>query len=180
MQNDLITGSLGTKEAETIVSNVTDKIKAYAELDTYEDVVILCTLDTHDKDYLDTLEGKNLPIPHCIKNTEGWNINTKIYDVLVEADNNTGIHFHIIQKNTFGSVKLAETIRNYNKNKGVDTVELVGLCTDICVISNALLIKAFCPEIHIAVDSSCCAGVTPEAHTAALKTMESCQIQITR
>jgi len=161
MQNDFIDGSLGTKEAQAIVPNVIEKIKSYKE----EGADVVFTLDTHYEDYMDTLEGKNLPVLHCIKGTEGWQIQKDI-DVF------DGKRF---EKITFGSVGLAD----YVAGEGYDQVELVGLCTDICVISNAMLIKAAMPNTPILVDASCCAGVTPESHDNALAAMTMCQITVT-
>lgn len=176
MQNDFIDGALGTKEAEAIVDNVVAKIKDYPKEDVY------ATQDTHEEDYLLTQEGKNLPVEHCIRGTKGWEIRPEIARLL-ESD-------HIYEKPTFGSVALAEQLKRIafedlerenlsdsSDSAGIE-IELVGLCTDICVVSNALLLKAEMPEIKISVDPACCAGVTPEKHAAALATMESCQIQI--
>lgn len=158
MQNDFVDGSLGTKEAVQIVPAVTDKVKsAIANNDG-----IIFTKDTHYSDYLDTAEGKNLPVKHCIKGSKGW----EIIPSLNEYAHN------IIEKNTFGSTSLPEIVKEY------DEIELIGLCTDICVISNALLLKAYFPEKDICVDSSCCAGVTPESHNNALEAMKMCQIKI--
>ncbi|MCR5687787.1 MAG: cysteine hydrolase [Lachnospiraceae bacterium] len=163
MQKDFIDGSLGTKEAEAIVRPVIDKIKSYRRED------IFATRDTHQKDYLDTQEGKNLPVEHCIEGTEGWMIDPQIEELILPD--------HIFDKPTFGSAALAAKISEISSSEDIE-VELVGLCTDICVISNALLLKAYMPEVRISVDSSCCAGVTPEKHEAALLTMGSCQIHV--
>ncbi len=158
MQNDFITGSLGTKEAQAIVGRVKQKIAVYAARGDQ----IIFTRDTHGEDYLQTNEGRNLPIVHCIRGTHGWQI----------ADGLTVSNCIYIDKPHFGWTHWDEM--------EFEEIELVGLCTDICVVSNALLLKAFFPEIPITVDASCCAGVTPESHEAALTTMEKCQIQITR
>lgn len=163
MQNDFIDGALGTKEAQSIVPKVVQKITEW-------DGDIICTLDAHRADYLNTREGKFLPVPHCIEGTDGYNLHNDIKSALSQNASAT----NILKKRTFGSTALPELIRFY----GVDYVELVGLCTDICVVSNALLIKANYPELEIAVDSSCCAGVTPETHEAALTTMKMCQINV--
>lgn len=160
MQNDFIDGSLGTKEAQAIVPNVIEKIRAYQNAG--DDVVF--TMDTHTDDYMDTLEGKNLPVLHCIKGTDGWNLKREI-------DAFEGTRF---EKPTFGCSALAE----YVAEQAYDQVELVGLCTDICVISNAMLIKAAVWNTPILVDASCCAGVTPESHENALKALKMCQIQV--
>lgn len=161
MQNDFIDGALGTKQAEAIVGNVSEKTAAYRK---NGDTVIF-TRDTHGEDYMNTQEGKNLPVPHCIKGTDGWQISSAL-DV---ADS------LVIDKPTFGSKELSEYLSGV---EGLTEVELVGLCTDICVISNAMLIKAFMPEIKVSVDSACCAGVTPESHNNALSSMKMCQIEI--
>lgn len=160
MQNDFIDGTLGTKEAEAIVPAVIKKIEEYQER---SDEVIF-TLDTHFDDYLETMEGKKLPVSHCIKGTPGWELQKEIgrYD---------GKRF---EKITFGSLDCA----GYAAAGGYESVELAGLCTDICVISNALILKAAMPSVPILVDSSCCAGVTPESHQNALEAMKMCQIDV--
>lgn len=163
MQNDFIDGALGTKEAQQIVKPVMEKIKKYNTTDIY------ATRDTHGEDYLSTQEGKNLPVEHCIKKTLGWEIYSEIADLLKGAT--------IIDKPSFGSLELAELLYEENKKEELE-IELVGLCTDICVVSNAILLKAKLPENKISVDSSCCAGVTLESHKAALETMKMCQIHI--
>lgn len=158
MQNDFIDGALGTQEAQAIVPNVKKKIEEYR---ARGDKVIF-TRDTHSEDYLSTNEGKHLPVKHCIRGTDGWDI-SKTLDVKSEDI--------ILNKPSFGSFRWLYM--------GIDDdIEIVGLCTDICVVSNALILKALYPEINITVDASCCAGVTPESHQAALTTMKSCQINI--
>lgn len=164
MQNDFIDGSLGTPEAVAIVPNVVEKIKNW-------DGKIISTLDTHKANYLETREGKNLPVEHCIENTDGHRMYSKVFEALCD---NIAADFGTLTKRTFGSTALPELIRGDD----IDYIELIGLCTDICVVSNALLLKANYPEMHIAVDASCCAGVTPESHKAALLTMKMCQIDI--
>jgi len=167
-QNDFIDGALGTPEAKAIVNSVINKIRSF-------DGNVCVTYDSHfDNSYLDSNEGKHLPVKHCIVHTDGWQLNPEIEAAFRERLNatNGGYDQSVFMKETFGSVKLAETI----KNEKFDYVEIVGLCTDICVISNALVIKAFSPEIQIACDYSCCAGVTPELHNAAKMVMGSCQI----
>ncbi len=164
MQNDFINGSLGTKEAEQIVDPVVRKIRGF-EGD------ILVTLDTHSHRYLETAEGKKLPVPHCIRMTNGWLLNERVLEALSEKG------YRLIEKHTFGSVKLAEEIQEIRED-GEAEVEFVGLCTDICVVSNVLLVKAFFPEMTIRVDARCCAGVTPGSHRAAVETMKMCQIEI--
>ncbi len=163
MQNDFIDGSLGTKEAQGIVENVVRKIK------TYEPQNIYATRDTHYENYLETSEGQNLPVVHCVKDTNGWEIRCEVAEALAGAK--------IIDKPTFGSTDLADILFARNEKSGIE-IELVGLCTDICVVSNALLLKAKIPEVKISVDAACCAGVTPETHKAALETMKMCQINI--
>lgn len=163
MQNDFIDGALGTKEAEAIVDNVARKIKEYDP----EDVFV--TLDTHHDNYLETQEGKFLPVKHCVEGTDGWRLSPILEPLLSKA--------HLVTKPTFGSIHLADMIAEiYNEEKGDIEIELVGLCTDICVVSNAIILKARLCEVPIKVDSACCAGVTPEKHEAALETMRSCQI----
>ena len=161
MQNDFIDGSLGTPEAVSIVEKVKEKIRSYPP------EAVIATMDTHGPDYLATQEGKNLPVEHCIKGTEGWRIRTDVAALLEGAA--------IYEKPTFGSVDLAKALAAL---EDLEEVELVGLCTDICVVSNALLLKAVMPEVRISVDAACCAGVTPEKHRAALETMRSCQIEV--
>ena len=163
MQNDFIDAALGTKEALTIVDAVKEKIKSYPVSD------VIATMDTHGDNYMDTQEGKYLPVPHCIKGSEGWQIRPDIMELLTGAK--------IYEKPTFGSTALAEDLKALSQKEAIE-LELIGLCTDICVVSNALLLKAFMPEVKISVDARCCAGVTPEKHLAALETMKSCQIQL--
>lgn len=162
MQNDFIDGALGTKEAVGIVDKVKDKIFEYKC--NYEPVIF--TRDTHGNSYLDTQEGNNLPVEHCIYGTHGWNITDKLDIRLSE----------VINKESFESIYLAEYIDH--KYPTVSEIEVVGLCTDICVISNAMILKAKFPEILITVDASCCAGVTPESHMNALAAMKMCQINV--
>jgi len=163
MQNDFIDAALGTREAEAIVENVKEKIRSYPAAD------VIATMDTHGENYMNTQEGRNLPVPHCIKGNEGWQIRPDIAELLDGAK--------IYEKPTFGSTDLASDLQALAQEEEIE-LELVGLCTDICVISNALLLKAFMPEVKISVDASCCAGVTPEKHLAALEAMRSCQIQV--
>ena len=165
MQNDFIDGSLGTKEAVAIVDNVV------AEIVKYDTKDIFATRDTHTENYLETQEGKNLPVPHCIRGTEGWQIRKEL-DALRKTDP--------IDKETFGSTDLAADLLALHEDEEIGSITLVGLCTDICVISNALLLKATLPEVPIYVDATCCAGVTPESHENALKAMEACQIKVMR
>lgn len=169
MQNDFIDGVLGTKEAQSIVDNVCEKIK-----NTDKETAIICTRDTHFEDYLSTEEGKNLPVKHCICDTEGWKVNTSILDVL------KGHSVSFVDKYTFGAAKLSEDLRFASSFlvRSIDEIELVGLCTDICVISNAVIAKSTVPNAHIVVDAACCAGVTPESHDTAIKAMKTLQIEI--
>ena len=193
MQKDFIDGSLGTEEAQGIVEKVKEKILSYPKDRVY------ATFDTHGEDYLSTQEGKMLPVPHCIKGTEGWGLHPMLKDLILPD--------HFFEKGSFGSLQLAESMRTLFTKQVIEeatmakntgnikdtveirgdaeigaypdfTIELVGLCTDICVVSNALLLKAFLPEIPISVDSSCCAGVTKEKHLAALETLRSCQVEV--
>ena len=163
MQNDFITGSLGTPEAEAVVPRVTEKIR------TWSGGPIYATQDTHFPNYLETQEGRNLPVVHCVKGTTGWELHPKIAAALKDA--------LVIDKPTFGSKELAEKLALLAELDELE-ITLVGLCTDICVVSNALLVKAFLPETTVRVIADCCAGVTPESHKAALDTMRMCQIQI--
>jgi len=171
MQNDFIDGSLKNPETKAIVGNIVNKIKAHEDKGNF----ILVTRDTHYDDYLQTQEGKKLPVPHCIINTLGWDINDQIKNALKDHENVV-----YIDKNTFGSINLADFIKEKGEAHPEEKieVEMVGVCTDICVVSNALITKAFLPEVEITVDSSCCAGITPESHEAALTTMKMCQINI--
>lgn len=164
MQKDFVDGALGSKEAVAIVPNVVNRIREF-------DGDIFVTYDTHFENYMETNEGKNLPVPHCIKGTDGWKLNDEVAEALA------GKEYVEVEKITFGSVELPNLVK---KAAGEDdfSVELIGLCTDICVVSNALLLKANFPEINISVDAACCAGVTPKSHEAALTTMKMCQVEV--
>lgn len=162
MQNDFIFGALGTKEAQAIVPNVAEKIKGF-------DGRVIFTRDTHFENYLDTQEGQKLPVPHCIKGTHGWEICPQLIPLCKEPP---------VDKLTFGSSSLGDMLVTANLREGIESITLIGLCTDICVISNALLIKAFLPEVEVKVDAACCAGVTPESHLTALNAMKMCQITV--
>ena len=169
MQNDFVDGALGTEEARAIVPNVVKKIGSY------EPDCIYVTRDTHGEDYMETQEGKNLPVPHCIRGTEGWELNGTVAAALGQAV--------YVDKPSFGSPALAHMLsmrlqKECAGDPAAMEIELVGLCTDICVVSNALLLKAAMPEVKISVDASCCAGVTPKTHEAALDTMRMCQINV--
>lgn len=182
MQNDFIDGVLGTPEAQAIVPKVIEKINA-----TDKDTVVIFTKDTHYEDYLKTQEGELLPISHCVKGTDGWNIHKDVRAAWLHKegacilskemfdieDNNT------ILKEAFGSIQLGELLKQMDiMQVEIEEIELVGLCTDICVISNAMIVKAFLPDTKITVDANCCAGVTPQSHKNALDAMRACQINI--
>ncbi len=162
MQNDFIDGSLGTKEAVAIVPKVREKIQQF-------NGTVLFTRDTHGPNYLQTQEGRNLPVEHCIKGTDGWQISLEL-DALRKTEP--------IDKVTFGSAELGFKLAEMNAEEPIGCITLIGLCTDICVISNAMIVKAFLPEVPVRVDAACCAGVTPESHENALAAMKCCQIEI--
>lgn len=165
MQNDFIDGALGSAEAIDIVPNVIKKIEEF-------DGHIIFTLDTHERNYLKTQEGKKLPVPHCIKMSKGWEINKDVFN----ATGDTRCTF--VTKETFGAKDIVGAIDYITNKTSTYEIELIGLCTDICVISNAMLVKAFYPEYTIKVDASCCAGTTPENHKNALNAMKCCQIEV--
>ena len=165
MQNDFIDGALGTKEAQGIVSRVTDEAEDF-------DGTVIFTRDTHHRNYLDTQEGKKLPVPHCIEGEQGWEICDALEKLRLSGNCPT------YNKPSFGSLDLAFDLQREHAKQPIDEIELIGLCTDICVISNALLLNAFLPEVKISVKQDCCAGVTPESHSAALTAMATCQIEI--
>lgn len=167
MQNDFINGALGTPEAQAIVDNVIAKVCDF-------DGTVIFTQDTHQKNYLHTQEGKLLPVEHCIQDTPGWCLENRLEKLRNERS------LSVVEKPTFGSVTLAQTLAHENQKDPISSIELIGLCTDICVVSNALMLKAFIPEVPISVDAQCCAGTTPQAHEAALATMASCQIHVSR
>lgn len=162
MQKDFIDGALGTKEAQAIVPHVVEKIENF-------DGRVIATRDTHGENYLQTAEGQKLPVTHCIEGTDGWQLHPDIAALISRKP---------IDKPTFGSTELAKLLEKCYSDHTIDSITLVGLCTDICVISNALLLKAVLPEVPIFVDASCCAGVTPESHENALRAMEMCQITV--
>ena len=171
MQNDFISGALGTDEAKAILPGVIDKVgQAIGKKRIY------LTKDTHFDSYLETQEGQKLPVPHCIEGTKGWEIAGELLDLFYSR----GIEPEKIieHKNTFAAVELAKTLKFRNQRFAISEIEIIGLCTDICVISNALLLKAFLPEVKIKVDAACCAGVTPESHQNALAAMKMCHIDI--
>lgn len=162
MQNDFVCGSLGSTAAQKIVPNVIEKIKRRKA----EGWKVVFTLDTHVENYLDTREGRLLPVVHCVKNTVGWRLEKNVQELANDCET--------FEKPTFGSIALAREMQACNPQ----TIEIVGLCTDICVVSNALVLKAALPETEICVDSSCCAGTSEKSHAAALDTMRSCQITV--
>lgn len=162
MQNDFIDGALGTKEAVAIVPAVVEKLKSF-------DGEVVFTRDTHCGNYLEMQEGKNLPVEHCLRGTMGW---------LIREELEPYVQRMVFDKPTFGSKELAEYLAKKNEEEKIDSITFVGLCTDICVISNVLLVKAFLPEVPLFVDAACCAGVTPESHNNALAAMKMCQINV--
>jgi len=172
MQNDFIDGALGTDEAVKIVPKVAEKIENF-------DGKVFYTRDTHEENYMETQEGKNLPVPHCIRGTKGWELCREVEELRAEGGKD-----QVTDKPSFGSIELGYAIREYMMEQRVltkgeiESITLIGLCTDICVISNAMILKAFFPEIPVIVDAACCAGVTPASHKNALEAMKMCQIKI--
>ena len=164
MQKDFVGGALGSAEAVAIVGNVVNKIKSF-------DGDIIVTYDTHHENYMETQEGEKLPVPHCIKGTDGWELDARVQNALCKKE------FKVIEKPTFGSTELPEYIKKIYSPDEIE-IELIGLCTDICVVSNAICLRAALPNNTIIVDSNCCAGTSVENHNAALTTMSSCQIDI--
>ena len=165
MQNDFIDGALGSAEASAIVPHVVKKLSEFQGL-------LLATFDVHDASYLQTQEGRLLPVPHCVAGTHGVLLQADVFRAVRTAQG----RYAEFYKSQFASVALAEYLCEINEEEPIEEIELIGVCTDICVVSNALLLKATLPEAAIAVDASCCAGTTPEAHRAALLTMRSCQV----
>ncbi len=166
MQNDFVDGALGTPEAVAILPAVTEKIRNHKGR-------IIFTRDTHADDYMATREGRHLPVPHCIKDTKGWEIHSTVWSAIPE-----GKEVSVIDKPTFGSTELAHTLEELHRQSPISQVTLIGICTDICVISNAMLVKATLPEADVVIDAACCAGVTPESHANALRAMQMCQMEI--
>ena len=162
MQNDFIDGALGTAEAVAIVPKVAEKVRGFKG-------TVIFTRDTHGENYMQTQEGRNLPVPHCIKGSRGWEVCPALEPL------RTGL---TIDKPTFGSAELGRLLLELDTKEPVRSITLVGLCTDICVISNAMIAKAFLPEVPVTVDAACCAGVTPESHRNALSAMKMCQVRI--
>ncbi len=162
MQNDFIDGALGTPEARAVVQHVADKIRGFEGR-------VMATRDTHGDNYLATQEGRKLPVTHCVQGTWGWQIHPEIQPLLREEP---------VDKPVFGSDRLGHMLKEANEQEPIASVTLVGLCTDICVISNAAIIRAFLPETEVIVDAACCAGVTPQSHQTALDAMKACQVRI--
>lgn len=162
MQNDFIDGALGTGEAQAIVGRAAEKMRAFPGR-------VITTRDTHGEDYLGTQEGRKLPVAHCIRGTEGWQLHP-----LIEAQRRE----EPVDKPVFGSAALGQMLYEDNRREPIRSIELIGLCTDICVISNAMILRAFLPETEIIVDASCCAGVTLQSHRTALEAMKACQVRI--
>jgi nicotinamidase/pyrazinamidase len=162
MQNDFIDGALGTPEAQAIVDKVIQRMRAF-------DGRVINIRDTHDSAYFSTQEGRKLPVRHCIRGTEGWQLHPKI-EALRREDP--------VDKHVFGSAALGQRLAKENREDPIGSITLVGLCTDICVISNAMILRAFLPETEIIVDAACCAGATPQGHLTALDAMKACQVRI--
>lgn len=162
MQNDFIDGALGTAEAVAIVPKVVEKVRGFKG-------TVIFTRDTHGENYMQTQEGRNLPVPHCIKGSQGWEVCPALEPL------RKGL---TIDKPTFGSAELGRLLLELDAKEPVGSITLVGLCTDICVISNAMIAKAFLTEVPVTVDAACCAGVTPESHRNALNAMKMCQVRI--
>ena len=165
MQHDFVDGALGTPGAQAIVASVAAKAQAF-------DGTVVFTKDTHYSDYLQTLEGKNLPVEHCLHGTPGWELMPELQAIRDERNS------FVFEKTTFASLDLAMWLAEENVAEPIESIELIGLCTDICVVSNALLIKGWIPEVPLKVDASLCAGVTPDSHKAALATLRSCQVEV--
>ena len=163
VQNDFIDGALGSEQSQKVIPNIVNKIKEYDPWNVY------LTRDTHYENYLDTQEGRNLPVVHCVEGTDGWQLRAEVAEAAGSA--------MVVDKPTFGSNKLAGILMSERAQEALE-IELVGVCTDICVVSNALLFKAAMPEAPITVDASCCAGITNERHKAALETMKACQVNV--
>lgn len=165
MQNDFITGALGTPEAAGALDRVVKRVRQY-------DGMVVFTRDTHENNYLETREGKSLPVPHCLRGSEGWMLAAPLEEIRKEK------MLPVFDKNTFGSKDLIDFLVIINGSEGIAELEFIGVCTDICVISNAMSIRTFLPEVEITVNSSCCAGVSPDSHNAALDAMKACQIRV--
>ena len=183
MQKDFVDGSLSTKEAQAIVPLVAETIKQMADKNT----VCIFTKDTHDDDYMDTQEGKNLPVPHCIRGTTGHSIVDEVFEAYLNSKFKymgpfkfpmTETNPIVIEKPTFGSIELQNMLYDMNDNEPIEEITLMGLCTGICVMSNAILAKATLPEVPVNVVEDCCACVTPESHKTAIEAMKLCQINV--
>lgn len=173
MQNDFITGSLKNEKGQEIIPNVCEKIKEYSG----KNKLIFVTRDIHYDNYLETLEGKKLPVPHCLNDKKGKEIVSNVWDALAEVKKKNGKKsVQVVDKHTFGSEYLADILQNICES--TDEIEIIGVCTDICVVSNAILIRAALPNNIIKVDSACCAGTTKKNHDSALLTMKNCQIDV--
>lgn len=170
VQNDFITGALGTDAAQVALPTIRKRMEAFLQEEKEEQKLVVFTQDTHDADYLQTQEGHMLPVVHCVRGSEGWKIPDEIRRLSSDSP--------VFEKPTFGSETLAEYLQQVNQADPITSIELLGFCTDICVISNALLLKAALPEVPISVTADCCAGVTPDSHEAALRVMQSCQIEV--
>lgn len=169
MQNDFLSGSLRNQEGQEVIQNVVEKIKKYKK-DSQE---IYVTMDTHNEEYLETQEGRFLPVEHCIKGQNGWELDKVVQEELKDYPN-----IKFFEKPSFGSIELGEYIKQINKNKKIDEIEFIGVCTDICVISNVVIVKAQVPEVLLTVDASCCAGVNQRKHEATIEVMKSLQVNI--
>ena len=168
MQKDFVTGALASAEAQAILPKVKEKIEVYDRAGKE----IIFTRDTHGEDYMQTNEGKHLPVPHCIKGTDGWQICAELTDGITSE-------YKTVDKPTFGFLGWKDVLASETADGSDLDIEMIGVCTDICVVSNTLILKALYPEATVRVDAGCCAGVTPEAHTAALLTMRACQVDVT-
>lgn len=168
MQKDFVTGALASAEAQAILPKVKEKIEVYDRAGKE----IIFTRDTHGEDYMQTNEGKHLPVPHCIKGTDGWQICAELTDGITSE-------YKTVDKPTFGFLGWKDVLASETADGSDLDIEMIGVCTDICVVSNALILKALYPEATVRVDAGCCAGVTPEAHAAALVTMRACQVDVT-
>lgn len=178
MQNDFITGPLGTPEAQAIVPKVCELIRSVKYGTTsLDDDEIYYTMDTHDVFYLDSHEGKMLPVEHCLHKTDGWHICDEVMSALIEKIRECFVVDEII-KEGFGSTSLAQRLKEGSDYKNIESIDICGVCTDICVISNALMLRSFMPETNIRIIASACAGTTPEMHQKALDVMRSCQIEV--
>ena len=176
VQNSFIDGELGSEQAVDTVPNIVKKIEEF------NNGIIITTQDTHETTYMETPEGKSLPVPHCIRGSEGWLLNSNIVNTINSRISLEGVSTFNVQKPTFGSIELANIVNNLVRSTDEDVnIEICGFCTDICVVSNAMLIKTMLYDlnrVNISIIKDCCAGVTPEKHNAALEVMKSCQINV--